>query len=78
MLLYDGGALDASSAAGIRLAGGDLNAYGFVDLEETQGLIAERLERRVVAALHARRLGRPVELEDARPIGAARMAEAAR
>jgi 8-oxo-dGTP diphosphatase len=78
MLLYDGGTLDDASAAGIRLRAGDLNAYGFVDLEETQGLIAERLERRVAAALHGRRLGRPVELEDARPIGAARMAEDAR
>lgn len=76
MLLYDGGTLDGGSSARIRLPGGELNAYGFVDLEETQGLVAERLERRILAALHARRLGRPIELEDGRSIGADRPAPA--
>jgi 8-oxo-dGTP diphosphatase len=79
MLLYDGGDLDEADARGIRLPGGELNAYGFVDLEETTGLVAERLERRIAVALRSRRSGHPVELEDGRPVeGVAELLEAAR
>ena len=67
MLVYDGGTLEPTEAAGIRLPPGELNAYGFVDLATAVGLASERLERRVVAALRARRAGRAVELEDGRP-----------
>jgi ADP-ribose pyrophosphatase YjhB (NUDIX family) len=62
--LYDGGTLDPVRAAGIRLHRADLNAYGFVDLEGAMGLVSDRAERRVKAALAARRSGRLLELED--------------
>jgi ADP-ribose pyrophosphatase YjhB (NUDIX family) len=67
MLVYDGGTLDNTDAADIRLPAGELNAYGFVDLDGAIGLVSERLERRILAALGARRLGRAIELEDGRP-----------
>jgi ADP-ribose pyrophosphatase YjhB (NUDIX family) len=67
MLVYDGGTLDNTDAAAIRLPAGELNAYGFVDLDGAIGLVSERLERRILAALGARRLGRAIELEDGRP-----------
>jgi len=67
MLIYDGGTLDDADARRIRLPGGELNAYGFVDLESAVGLLSDSLERRVKTALRARRLGRAIELEDGRP-----------
>lgn len=67
MLVYDGGTLEEGDAAAIRLASGELNAYGFVDLGSAVGLVSDRLERRIAAALHARRAGRAIELEDGRP-----------
>lgn len=79
MLLYDGGRLDEADARGIRLLAGELNAYAFVDLSETTGLVAERLERRIWAGLRGRRIGHPVELEDGRPLeGVEELVEAAR
>jgi 8-oxo-dGTP diphosphatase len=67
MLLYDGGSLDDADASRIRLARGDLNAYGFADLDSAVGLLPDALERRVKIGLRARRLGRAVELEDGWP-----------
>lgn len=67
MLIYDGGPLDEYEARSIRLAAGELNAYGFVDMESAVGLVSERLERRIKAALRARQVGRAIELEDGRP-----------
>lgn len=66
-LIYDGGTLDEIEARSIRLAAGELNAYGFVDIEGAVGLLSEPLERRIKAALRARRVGRAIELEDGRP-----------
>jgi len=67
MLIYDGGTLDEPEARTIRLAGGELNAYGFVDIEGAVGLVSEGLERRIKAAQRAKRVGRAIELEDGRP-----------
>ncbi|HET6381224.1 MAG TPA: NUDIX hydrolase [candidate division Zixibacteria bacterium] len=67
IFVYDGGTLDDLDARAIRLADPELNAYGFVDMEGAVGLTSERLERRIAAALRARRAGRTVELEDGRP-----------
>ena len=73
MLIYDGGTIDAAEARSIRLAAGELNAYGFVDMEGAVGLVSERLERRIKAALRAKRVGRAIELEDGRPVIAREM-----
>jgi 8-oxo-dGTP pyrophosphatase MutT (NUDIX family) len=67
MLVYDGGTVDTSDEAAIKLAAGELNAYGFVDLDGAAGLVSERLERRIRVALRAKRMGRAIELEDGRP-----------
>lgn len=66
MLIYDGGTLDEADGRRIRLPAGELNAYGFVDLESAVGLMSDSLERRVKTAVRARRLGRGLELEDGR------------
>src|SRR5918992_2918417 len=65
--VYDGGRLDDAEARAILLGRPELNAYGFVDMEGAVGLVSERLERRIVAALQARRARRAVELEDGSP-----------
>jgi 8-oxo-dGTP diphosphatase len=67
VFVYDGGRLDDAEARSILLGRPELNAYGFVDMEGAVGLVSERLERRIVAALGARRARRAVELEDGRP-----------
>lgn len=67
MFVYDAGTLDDADARRIHLAPGELNAYGFVDVESAVGLMSASLERRVKTALRARRLGRAIELEDGRP-----------
>jgi 8-oxo-dGTP pyrophosphatase MutT (NUDIX family) len=67
MFVYDGGALEDSETRSVRLADPELNAYGFVDMAGAVGLVSERLERRILAALRARRAGRAIELEDGRP-----------
>lgn len=65
-LVYDGGTLDEHDARVIQLADGELNAYGFVDLDSAVGLLSDLLERRLKTALLARRAGRTIELEDGR------------
>jgi ADP-ribose pyrophosphatase YjhB (NUDIX family) len=67
VFLYDGGRLDDAEARSILLGRPELNAYGFVDMEGAVGLVSERLERRIVAGLQARRAGHAVELEEGRP-----------
>jgi ADP-ribose pyrophosphatase YjhB (NUDIX family) len=67
VFIYDGGRLEDAEARSILLGRPELNAYGFVDMEGAVGLVSERLERRIVAGLQARRAGRAVELEDGRP-----------
>ena len=63
MFVYDGGVLDVADRS-IRLQRSELNAYGFVDIDGAVGLTSERLERRIKAALAARRGGPLLELED--------------
>ena len=65
-LIYDGGTLDDADAQRIRLRAGELNAYGFVEIETAVGLLSANAERRVKLAVRARRLGRSLELEDGR------------
>lgn len=66
VLVYDAGTLSDLDAREIRFSSGDLVAYGFVALEGAEGLLSPRLERRIWGAIRARRLGRPLELEDGR------------
>ena len=67
VFVYDGETLDDAEARSLLLGRPELNAYGFVDMEGAVGLVSERLERRIVAALQARRARRAVELEDGSP-----------
>jgi ADP-ribose pyrophosphatase YjhB (NUDIX family) len=67
VFVYDGGRLADAEARAILLGRAEVNAYGFVDIDGAVGLASERLERRIVAALQARRARRAVELEDGRP-----------
>lgn len=66
-MIYDGGTLDDADARRIHLAAGELNAYGFVDIESAVGLVSDSLDRRIRYALTARRLGHAIDLEDGRP-----------
>ncbi len=67
IFVYDGGRLDDAEARSLLLGRAELNAYGFVDMDGAVGLVSERLERRIVAGLQARRARRAVELEEGRP-----------
>jgi ADP-ribose pyrophosphatase YjhB (NUDIX family) len=62
--VFDGGVLSASEIANIALPEAELRSYRFVTPEELVGLMAQRTERRALAAL--RQLERPgaVYLED--------------
>ena len=75
MLVYDGGLLTDTST--IRLARDELASYRFVELDELDALLVERLSRRVRAAARALADGGVAELEhgvlvrvDASPEGA--------
>jgi 8-oxo-dGTP pyrophosphatase MutT (NUDIX family) len=61
MLVYDGGILTDPSV--IRLPPGELASYRFVELDELDGLLVERLSRRLRAAARALADGGVAELE---------------
>ena len=61
MFVYDGGVLPG--AAAIRLAADELVSFRFVGAEDLDGLMSERLARRVRAALSAIESDTMVELE---------------
>jgi 8-oxo-dGTP diphosphatase len=76
MLIYDGGLVDDGTAAIIQLPAAELSDFRFVDLDAdgTRGLISDRMERRLRAALAARHDGTVAELQNgyrARPTSAA-------
>ena len=65
MFIYDGGVL--SDASGIRLPSDELVSFRFVDPEELDALMVQRLARRVRAALSALADHTVAELEDGMP-----------
>jgi 8-oxo-dGTP diphosphatase len=64
MLIYDGGLIDALVAATIQLPRAELSDCRFVDLDLTSGLVSDRMERRLRAALAARHDGTVAELQN--------------
>ncbi|MEU4830759.1 NUDIX hydrolase [Streptosporangium sp. NPDC023615] len=63
LFLFDGGTLSPSMRDSIRLGADELASYDFHSVEELPGLLIERLAKRVLAAVTARSLGRPLYLE---------------
>jgi 8-oxo-dGTP diphosphatase len=66
MVIYDGGLIDDHAASTIQLPAAELSDFRFVDLDAdgTRGLISDRMERRLRAALAARRDGSVAELQN--------------
>jgi ADP-ribose pyrophosphatase YjhB (NUDIX family) len=65
--IFDGGTLDAHQTRTMRPRDEELSEAVFVPLEETHGLLRERLRNRLDAAVRALGEGRPVYLHDGRP-----------
>lgn len=63
LFVFDGGVLDAETLGLITFADDELTAFGFHPIEDVDGLLIERLARRVKAAATARELGETVYLE---------------
>ncbi|GAA3258727.1 NUDIX hydrolase [Nonomuraea helvata] len=63
LFVFDGGTLDGELLKQIRFVDNELSAYEFHPVEELDGLLIERLARRVKAAATARELGKTVYLE---------------
>jgi len=72
-LVYDGGRLDATARAGLRLPAEELRGWRFVTLDEAAGLLPAGRLRRLAAALDARERGELRYLEAGLPaaVGAA-------
>ncbi|MBH5333868.1 NUDIX domain-containing protein [Streptomyces pactum] len=70
-LLFDGGRLDAPSAAELLLPGDELRGWRFVTEQQAAGLLPPQRQQRLSWALRARERGRPVYLEAGEPGGAA-------
>ena len=66
MFVYDGGVLSDPST--IRLPPHELASFRFVDSDELDNLMVERLMRRVRAALKALADGTVAELQDGKPV----------
>ncbi|MFD9334028.1 NUDIX domain-containing protein [Streptomyces sp. NPDC060028] len=66
-LLFDGGRLSDTDAAGLRLPGPELRAWRFVTQAEAAGLLPRQRYERLRWALRARERGRPLYLEAGRP-----------
>ncbi|WP_344979066.1 NUDIX hydrolase [Streptosporangium fragile] len=71
LFVFDGGVLDAETLAAIVFADNELTGFGFHPVEDLDGLLIDRLARRVKAAVAARDLGETVYLEHGRalPVG---------
>ncbi len=65
--LFDGGALDATAIAAIRLEPGELSAYRFAAPGELAALLPRNLARRVLRCLEAARTGATLYMEDGEP-----------
>lgn len=68
LFLFDGGTLTATARRNIKLGTDELASYGFHPAEEIPTLLIRRLAVRVTAALRARKLGRPLYLENGHPL----------
>jgi 8-oxo-dGTP diphosphatase len=64
MLIFEGGMLLPSAAAGIRLPADELRSWAWSTPEEAAERLSGLLARRLVAALHARAGGTSLFLED--------------
>ncbi|TMR16768.1 NUDIX hydrolase [Nonomuraea turkmeniaca] len=63
LFVFDGGILDGEAIKGITFADNELSAYEFHRVDELDGLLIERLARRLKAAAIAHELGETVYLE---------------
>lgn len=63
LFVFDGGTLDGELLKQITFVDNELSAYEFHPVEELDGLLIERLARRLRAAATARELGKTVYLE---------------
>jgi 8-oxo-dGTP pyrophosphatase MutT (NUDIX family) len=66
MYVYDCGSFDEAACARIRLPAAELSEHRFVPAEQLDGLLRDRLLRRVLAALAERAAGGTADLEDGR------------
>ncbi|MEU8244925.1 NUDIX hydrolase [Nonomuraea sp. NPDC048916] len=70
LFVFDGGTLDCETIQQIRFADNELSAYEFHRVEDLDGLLIERLARRINAAVMAHELGETVYLEHGQAIPA--------
>ncbi|MDP9864150.1 MULTISPECIES: NUDIX domain-containing protein [Streptosporangium] len=68
LFVFDGGVLGAEALTRITFADKELTGFGYHPVEELDGLLPERLARRVKAAIAARDLGESVYLEHGRAV----------
>lgn len=68
LFVFDGGVLDAETLTSIAFADGEITAFDFHPVEDMDGLLNDRLARRVTAAVTARALGETVYLEHGRAL----------
>jgi 8-oxo-dGTP diphosphatase len=68
MLIFDGGTLPASVAAGIRVPADELRGWAWCTPEEAAERLPDLLARRLAAAIRAREDGAAFYLEDGRNI----------
>ncbi|SDJ71647.1 NUDIX domain-containing protein [Nonomuraea jiangxiensis] len=72
LFVFDGGILDAGTLGRITFPDAELSAYEFRAVEELDGLLTERLARRIKAAAEARDSGRTLYLEHGLPLAVPR------
>ena len=70
LFVFDGGILDDEEIKQIRFADKELSAYEFRRVDELDGLMIERLARRLKAAAIAREQGETIYLEHGRAVPA--------
>ncbi|MFI6708497.1 NUDIX domain-containing protein [Nonomuraea sp. NPDC050478] len=68
LFVFDGGILDDEVIKQIRFVDNELSAYEFRRVDELDGLMIERLARRLKAAATARKQGKTVYLEHGRAV----------
>ncbi|WP_330233044.1 NUDIX hydrolase [Nocardia sp. NBC_00508] len=67
MMIFDGGVLTATQLSNLRLVDGELDEFGFVDLQHAQQVLRPYVWRRLDAAVRARTTGATAYLRDGRP-----------
>jgi 8-oxo-dGTP diphosphatase len=63
LFVFDGGCLPDHEIEQIRVRAGEIDRFAFHDVDRVSDVLIPRLARRVLAAVRARRTGRPVYLE---------------